>query len=89
MQYNTHVTCISTLRHFVGQSKRQKCTIECHIRVASTWRGLSTQPILEKVVLMVLNELGDEPHNEFLRLFASRQHLRKQTIMKQEMTDVG
>ena len=38
------------------------------------------QPMLEKVVLLVLNELRDAPQNEFLRLFASRQVVRKQTI---------
>ena len=31
-------------------------------------------------MLLVLNELRDEPHNEFLRLFASRQAVREQTI---------
>ncbi len=41
---------------------------------------ITSVPILEKVVLLVLNELSDEPHNEFLRLFASRQAVRKQTI---------
>ena len=41
---------------------------------------ITSVPILEKVVLLVLNELSDEPHNEFLRLFASRQTVRKQTI---------
>ena len=41
---------------------------------------VTAQPLLEKVVLLVLNELRDEPQNEFLRLFASRQQVRKQTI---------
>ena len=31
-------------------------------------------------LLLVLNELRDAPQNEFLRLFASRQAVRKQTI---------
>ena len=41
---------------------------------------VTAQPLLEKIVLLVLNELRDEPQNEFLRLFASRQQVRKQTI---------
>lgn len=41
---------------------------------------ITDQPLLEKVVLLVLNELRDAPHNEFLRLFASRQAVRQQTI---------
>ena len=41
---------------------------------------VTAQPMLEKVVLLVLNELRDAPQNEFLRLFASRQAVRKQTI---------
>lgn len=40
----------------------------------------SSLPLLEKVVMLVLNELRDEPHNEFLRLFASRQQIRATTI---------
>ena len=40
----------------------------------------TAQPMLAKVVLLVLNELRDAPQNEFLRLFASRQTVRKQTI---------
>ena len=36
--------------------------------------------MMQKVVLLVLNELRDEPQNEFLRLFASRKLVRKQTI---------
>ena len=31
----------------------------------------STQPLAAKVVVLVLNELSDAPHNEFLRLFAA------------------
>ena len=41
---------------------------------------VTTQPILERIVILVLNELRDEPHNEFRRLFASRQRIRKQTM---------
>ena len=41
---------------------------------------VTDQPILKRVVLLVLNELRDEPQNEFLRLFASRKWVRKQTI---------
>jgi hypothetical protein len=38
------------------------------------------QPMLDRVVLLALNQLRDVPHNEFLRLFASRQVVRRQTI---------
>lgn len=38
------------------------------------------QPILARIVLIVLNELRNEPHNEFFRLFASRQRVRKETM---------
>ena len=51
---------------------------------------VTDQPLLEKVVLLVLNELRDAPHNEFLRLFASRQAVRQQTIdevVRQPITD--
>ena len=51
---------------------------------------ITDQPLLEKVVLLVLNELRDAPHNEFLRLFASRQAVRQQTIdevVRQPITD--
>jgi hypothetical protein len=41
---------------------------------------VSTQPLAAKVVVLVLNELSDAPHNEFLRLFASRQQVRKRSI---------
>ncbi|MBK8050630.1 MAG: hypothetical protein IPK16_28115 [Anaerolineales bacterium] len=37
-------------------------------------------PLLRKVVWLVLNELRNKPQNEFLRLFASRQRVRKQTL---------
>ena len=41
---------------------------------------VSILPLAKRVVLLVLNELSDAPHNEFLRLFASRQQVRQQTI---------
>ena len=41
---------------------------------------VSAQQLVQRVVLLVLNELRDEPQNEFLRLFASRKWVRKQTI---------
>ena len=41
---------------------------------------ISPLPLLKRVVLLVLNELRDERHNEFLRLFASRQQVRKQAL---------
>jgi hypothetical protein len=41
---------------------------------------VTVQPMMQKIVLLVLNELRDEPQNEFLRLFASRKLVRKQTI---------
>ena len=31
-------------------------------------------------MVLVVNELRDEPHNEFLRLFASKQKVRKHTM---------
>ncbi|MFN3332510.1 MAG: hypothetical protein ACK47M_08370, partial [Caldilinea sp.] len=41
---------------------------------------VSTLPLVEKIVVLVLNELSKAPHNEFLRLFASRQQVRRQSI---------
>ncbi|MCB0065317.1 MAG: hypothetical protein KDE19_24500, partial [Caldilineaceae bacterium] len=41
---------------------------------------VSTMPLLKRVVLLVLNELRDVPHNEYLRLFASRQRVRREAI---------
>jgi hypothetical protein len=37
---------------------------------------VSSLPLLQHVVLLVLNELSDAPHNDFIRLFASRQRVR-------------
>ena len=37
-------------------------------------------PILSRIVLLVLNELDNQPHNDFLRLFASRQSVRRQSM---------
>jgi hypothetical protein len=37
---------------------------------------VSSLPLLKRVVLLVLNELSDAPHNDFVRLFASRQKVR-------------
>ena len=41
---------------------------------------VSPLPLLKRVVLLVLNELREAPHNEFLRLFASRQQVRKAAL---------
>ena len=41
---------------------------------------VTAQPLLERVVLLALNELRDAPQNEFLRLFASRQVVRRQSL---------
>ena len=41
---------------------------------------ISSLPLLKRIVLLVLNELRDEPHNEFLRLFASRQQVRQTAL---------
>ncbi|MFN8486690.1 MAG: hypothetical protein U0350_03805 [Caldilineaceae bacterium] len=41
---------------------------------------VSALPLFRRIVLLVLNELRDEPHNEFLRLFASRQQVRKAAL---------
>jgi hypothetical protein len=43
---------------------------------------VSTLPLLRRVVLLVLNELRDEPHNEYLRLFASRQRVRQSALRR-------
>lgn len=51
---------------------------------------VSSQPMLEKVVMLVINELRNEPQNELLRLFASRQQVRRQTIenvMQKQLAD--
>ena len=37
---------------------------------------VSSLPLLKCVVLLVLNELSDAPHNDFIRLFASRHKVR-------------
>jgi hypothetical protein len=41
---------------------------------------VSTYPLLHKVVLLLLNELRDTPHNEYFRLFASRQRVRERAF---------
>ena len=41
---------------------------------------VSTLPLLSKVILLVLNELRDLPHNEYLRLFASQQRVRRDAL---------
>ena len=41
---------------------------------------VTTLDVMQRVVVLVLNELRDEPQNEFLRLFASRKLVRQQTI---------
>ena len=41
---------------------------------------VSTTPLLSRVVLLVLNELRDAAHNEYLRLFASRQQVRTSAL---------
>lgn len=38
---------------------------------------VSTLPLLHNVVLLVLNELRNTPHNDYFRLFASRQQVRQ------------
>jgi hypothetical protein len=43
---------------------------------------VSTTPLIQRVVLLVLNELRDVPHNEYLRLFASRQRVRKDALRR-------
>jgi hypothetical protein len=51
---------------------------------------VSSQPLLEKIVMLVINELRNEPQNELLRLFASRQQVRRQTIenvMQKQLAD--
>lgn len=40
----------------------------------------STLPLLNRIVLLVLNELRDAPHNEYFRLFASRQRVRQSAL---------
>lgn len=50
---------------------------------------VSSLPLLKRVVLLVLNELSDAPHNDFLRLFASRQRVRSsaiQMLLRQPLT---
>jgi len=49
---------------------------------------VSSLPLLKQVVLLVLNELSDAPHNDFVRLFASRQKVRGaalQTLFRQPL----
>lgn len=41
---------------------------------------VSAAPLLHKVVLLVLNELRDAAHNEYFRLFASRQRVRQAAL---------
>ncbi|MBK8046767.1 MAG: hypothetical protein IPK16_06370 [Anaerolineales bacterium] len=41
---------------------------------------VTAQPLLDQIVLLVLNQLRHEPQNEFLRLFASQQRVRRETI---------
>lgn len=41
---------------------------------------VSRTPLLNRVVLLVLNELRDAPHNEYVRLFASRQRVRQAAL---------
>lgn len=43
---------------------------------------IGKMPLLRRVVLLVLNELRDAPHNEYLRLFASRQRVRTSAIRR-------
>lgn len=43
---------------------------------------VSTTPLLRRVVLLVLNELRDAPHNEYVRLFASRQRVRQEALRR-------
>jgi len=33
-------------------------------------------PVLDRVILLILNELREEPHNDYFRLFASRKKIR-------------
>ncbi|MEZ4735101.1 MAG: hypothetical protein R3E79_49020 [Caldilineaceae bacterium] len=50
---------------------------------------VSSLPLLRRVVLLVLNELRDAPHNDFLRVFASRQKVREaalQVLLRQPWT---
>ena len=42
---------------------------------------VSTAPLLHKVVLLVLNQLRAEPHNEYIQLFASRQRVRQRALV--------
>lgn len=37
---------------------------------------VSALPLLKRVIVLVLNELSDDSHNDFVRLFASRQKIR-------------
>ncbi len=41
---------------------------------------VSTSPLISRVMLLVLNELRDVPHNEYLRLFASRKQVRREAF---------
>ncbi len=41
---------------------------------------VSTSPLIRRVMLLVLNELRDVPHNEYLRLFASRKQVRREAF---------
>lgn len=41
---------------------------------------VSQLPLLKRVVILVLNDLSNEPHNEFLRLFASRKQVRQSAL---------
>lgn len=47
---------------------------------------VSSLPLLKRIILLVLNELRDAPHNDFIRLFASRSKVREaalQTLLEQ------
>lgn len=41
---------------------------------------LSTSPLVNRIVLLVLNDLRDAPHNDYFRLFASRRRVRQRAL---------
>ena len=43
---------------------------------------LSTSPLVSRIVLLVLNELRDAPHNDYFRLFASRRRVRQHALRR-------
>ena len=45
-------------------------------------------PVLDRIILLVLNELREEPHNDFFRLFASRKKIRLSAFERLQRANV-